>query len=253
MSRDKRKLLSQLEASRRNRPIQSDRIVAQFARFSPPPDPSTIAAFAQRLRVRPATLIASFVAAGIRDLSPLSVLRPEHLDALLAYYKSARGGTAEEIYRAEAAAPPQLLVVQSINERLLEQLARSPSLMHELGPRKFEELVARLLEDQGCEVSLTKQTRDGGYDILGRVLSGPSPIVFLAECKRYAPNRKVGVELVRNLFGVTELQQANFGLLVTTSSFTKDAQSEKLRMGPRMDLKDFEDLKNWLRPYTSAA
>lgn len=123
--------------------------------------------------------------------------------------------------------------------------------MHDLDSRKFEELVAKLLEDQGCEVTLTKRTRDGGYDLFGRMKAGPTNFVFLAECKRYAPHNKVGVEVVRGLYGVTEMQKANLGLIITASSFTKDAHEEKLRIGPRIDLKEFSDLCSWLSAYSN--
>jgi restriction system protein len=132
---------------------------------------------------------------------------------------------------------------------LLQRLAHSPSLLFQLEPRKFEELVARMLEDQGCDVTLTKRSRDGGYDVLGRMKSGPADLLFFAECKRYGPQHKVGVEVVRGLFGVTESYRANLGLVITTSSFTKDAIREKLRIGPRIDLKEYGDLCTWLKPY----
>ena len=108
-----------------------------------------------------------------------------------------------------------------------------------------------MLEDNGCEVTLTKRTRDGGYDIFGRIKGLIASPVFLAECKRYAPDNKVGVEIVRSLYGVTEAHRANLGLIITSSSFTKDAREEKLRIGDRIDLKDFRDLCSWLSPYRS--
>ncbi len=134
---------------------------------------------------------------------------------------------------------------------MLRDLAKEPHTVYQLGSRKFEELVAKLLEDQGCEVTLTKQSRDGGYDIFGRINSGPVPLVFLAECKRYAEKNRVGVEVIRGLYGVTEMQRANFGMVITTSSFTRDAREEKLRIGHRMDLKEFNDLKDWFQKYKS--
>lgn len=125
--------------------------------------------------------------------------------------------------------------------------------MHKLDPRRFEELVARLLEDQGCEVTLTKRTRDGGYDIFGRLKGAIASPVFLAECKRYAPGNKVGVDVVRGLYAVTEIQRANIGLVITSSSFTKDAIKEKIQIGSRIELKEFNDLCSWLSPYANTS
>lgn len=141
--------------------------------------------------------------------------------------------------------------ILSITNEVLASIARRPTLLYELDSQRFEELVARLLEDQGCEISLTKRTRDGGFDIFGRIRNSVASPIFLAECKRYSSDRKVGVEFVRGLYGVTEANGANIGLLITSSSFTRDAMKEKLRIGSRIELKDFNDLCTWLTPYKS--
>ena len=211
--------------------------------------PYSLGFFAHQMRVRPTTLVAMFAEAGIRGLTPNHVVDASQWEALRTYYESVRRSQTQEIYRDTSPPDSKIIVLQDINARLLQELAKRPQLMHDLDSRKFEELVAKLLEAQGCDVTLTKRTRDGGYDLFGRMKAGPSSLIFLAECKRYAPHNKVGVEVVRGLYGVTEMQKANLGLVITTSSFTKDAQEEKLRIGPRIDLKEFSDLCAWLSTY----
>ncbi|WP_287463911.1 restriction endonuclease [Accumulibacter sp.] len=195
-------------------------------------------------------MIALFRKAGIRDVTPNHVIDESEWEALNQYIKSIRESKTKEVYRDASPLAARLVVVQDINARLLQELARRPQLVHDLDPRKFEELVAKLLEDQGCDVTLTKRTRDGGYDLLGRMKVGPANLIFLAECKKYSPQNKVGVEVVRGLYGVTEIQKANLGLIITTSTFTKDAHEEKLRIGPRIDLKEYSDLCSWLSAYS---
>jgi len=211
--------------------------------------PYSLGFFAHQISVRPTTLVAMFAEAGIRGLTPNHVVDASQWEALRTYYESVRRSQTQEIYRDTSSLDSKIIVLQDINARLLQELAKRPQLMHDLDSRKFEELVAKLLEDQGCDVTLTKRTRDGGYDLFGRMKAGPANLIFLAECKRYAPHNKVGVEVVRGLYGVTEMQKANLGLVITTSSFTKDAQEEKLRIGPRIDLKEFSDLCAWLSAY----
>jgi HJR/Mrr/RecB family endonuclease len=211
----------------------------------------TLGYFADQLGLPVTLLLEQFSRAGIQGLTPNHRIEDSHKNTLLAYLRSQHSSNAQEIYRDETAIESQIFIVQEINSQLLQELAKSPRLMNNLPPRKYEELVAKLLEDQGCEVTLTKQTRDGGYDLFGCMKAGPTNIIFLAECKRYAPERKVGIEVVRGLYGVTEMQKANLGLIITTSSFTKDAYAEKVRIGPRIDLKEFSDLCNWLAPYSN--
>ena len=206
----------------------------------------TLGYLADQLRMPSALLLAQFQSAGISGLTPSHNISQDDKAALLNYLRIQHSSPAEKIYEDPAVVDSKLIVVKDITNELLRQLAAEPSLMHQLEPRKFEELVARLLENQGCEVTLTKRTRDGGYDIFGRMNTGPASLIFLAECKRYSPENKVGVEFVRGLYGVTEIKQANFGLLITSSTFTKDAKAEKIRIGSRIELKEYQDLCVWL-------
>lgn len=209
----------------------------------------TLGYLADELNKSVEILIEQFKNAGIDGLTPAHQITEFHKQELLRYLKRVHGVHSERLYCNDRENEQQVLVVQAITDDLLKHLAREPRSVYQLPPRKFEELIAKILEDQGCEVTLTKQTRDGGYDILGRLATGPAPLLFLAECKRYAEGNPVGVEVVRSLYGVTEIQRVNFGMIITSSSFTRDAREEKLRIGPRMDLKEFGDLKAWLRRY----
>jgi restriction system protein len=129
----------------------------------------------------------------------------------------------------------------------LAHLAKNPGLLYSIDPRKFEQLVATLLEKQGCMVSLTPRSADGGFDIMACLKSSLANLLFLVECKRYAPDNKVGVEIVRRIYGVTEMHRANCGLIITTSSFTRGALTESERVAPRVALKDYISLCEWLK------
>jgi len=130
---------------------------------------------------------------------------------------------------------------------VLRELRADPSRLYGLGPRKFEELVAELLGRFGFNVHLTPMTRDGGRDILARKRDTLGSQLYLVECKRYAPQNKVGVSVVRTLFGVLELERANAGVIVTTSRFSDDAVAEAKQMRHRMRLKDYDALVAWIQ------
>ena len=71
--------------------------------------------------------------------------------------------------------------------------------------------------------------------------------LYLVECKQYAPERPVGVEIVRSLYGVVEEKKATAGLVITTSHFTKGAMAFRDKLSHRMSLKKFQELLQWLR------
>ena len=86
-------------------------------------------------------------------------------------------------------------------------------------------------------------------DILAHINNRILSILVLVECKRYAPERPVGVGVVREVYGVQKMHYANKSLIVTTSHFTKPAIEEHRRIESETELKDYEDLKLWLGRY----
>lgn len=148
--------------------------------------------------------------------------------------------------------PESREIVSGINigiANLILKAERNPQLLGQIDPREFENFVADLFEQQGFKVEVTKKTRDGGKDIIAVRSEMNINVKYIIECKRYAQNNKVGVELVRQLYGVQQAESVNKSVLVTTSSFTKGAidfanqQSTKWHM----DLKSFTDLLQWVK------
>ncbi len=73
----------------------------------------------------------------------------------------------------------------------------------------------------GYEVSVTPQSRDGGKDLYAAMKSSLGSFLYVVECKLFAPNRPVGVQIVRNLYGMVEAERATAGIVVSTSSFSE--------------------------------
>jgi restriction system protein len=89
----------------------------------------------------------------------------------------------------------------------------------------FEHLIRELFEKEfsstGCEVKVTRASRDGGVDA---VIFNPDPIhggKTVIQAKRYT--NPVGVSAVRDLYGTVMNEGANKGILVTTSDFGPDS------------------------------
>lgn len=106
-----------------------------------------------------------------------------------------------------------------------------------LDPLAFERLCQRLLREAGfSRTQLTPVTGDGGIDGLGvyRVSLVSFQVYFQA--KRW--RRPVGAEQVRDFRGAMA-GRGEKGLLITTSTFTREAKSEASRDGaPPIDLVD---------------
>jgi restriction system protein len=135
----------------------------------------------------------------------------------------------------------------SINDELFRRLTANPDLMYQLEPRQFEELVAELFYRKGYDVELTRASKDGGKDLYIAKRSDIGTLLFVVECKKYAPDRPVGVELVRHLYGVVEAERVTGGILATTSRFTRDAKAFQESFRSRLNLKDYINLQKLLR------
>lgn len=137
-------------------------------------------------------------------------------------------------------------VIVTINNDLVYRLKRQPLDLHKLTPREFEILLADLLSDMGWEVKLTQQTRDGGADILAYMNTDIGRLLCLVEAKHYREDRKVGVDLVRTLYGTLCDAQANSAMLVTSSSFTPDAKVFQKKHEYQLKLHDYANIVDWI-------
>ncbi len=148
-------------------------------------------------------------------------------------------------------AEPLVLTISAISEELIRYLGKHPNEIYNLSSRKFEELIAEILVGFGWEVELTAQTQDGGYDIFaisGDINSSGIKTSFIVECKKYAPHRKVGIEVARQLFFVKSELNVSNAIIATTSDFTKgvyDFRSRRLDF----DTKNLGNIVDWCKNY----
>jgi restriction endonuclease Mrr len=143
------------------------------------------------------------------------------------------------------------LDVEDINDELITYLVANPEKMRQLQPRKFEELIAELFKHKGYDVQLTPRTRDGGYDVYAIRRDVIGTALVIVECKRYAADNKVGVEIVRGLYGVVGQKNATQGVIATTSYFSRDAKDFYNDVKFRLGLADYDALCTMLKDWKS--
>ena len=128
----------------------------------------------------------------------------------------------------------------SWREDLLETLQN-------ISPDAFERLCQRLLRESGfTEVVVTGKSGDGGIDGHGIIrFAGLISFPVLFQCKRYSGSVSPGA--VRDFRGAM-MGRAEKGLILTTGSFTEEAQREATRDGvPLIDLIDGELLMDKMK------
>lgn len=88
----------------------------------------------------------------------------------------------------------------------------------------FENIIFDVVKKMNyVDVEKTKQTRDGGVDVIAYKEDGLSRYKTVFEAKKY--RKKLGVQIVRNMHGVMEGCRADRGVIITASDFSRDCKA----------------------------
>lgn len=141
-----------------------------------------------------------------------------------------------------------IIAVTEVNDQLLYELYQNPNLLHNLSPYDFERVMAKIFEKKGFSVKITPQTRDGGKDIF-IAKNDLCSFLFYVECKKYAPNRPVSIDIIQRLYGVVSAEKATGGIIATTSYFTKPAKDyvQEHQLNNQITLQDYDTICNILK------
>lgn len=129
-----------------------------------------------------------------------------------------------------------------INDSILLKIQKNPNAIYNLSSWQFEELVAELFHKEGYNVIPTKRTHDGGKDMMVVENKLLGNFLCYVECKKYGPDKPVGVRVVRELYGTIKADNATAGIIVSSSYFSKQACSFRETIKHQMNLIDFAKL-----------
>jgi restriction system protein len=176
------------------------------------------------------------------SLTPRELLRRLHSFT----YSGLVGADGRPLARGSLVENQIVVDICSVSDDLLRRVHSNPKLLYELTPRRFEEFVAEVLDRLGYQVTLTPASKDGGKDIYAARKDHLGSFLYVVECKKYAPDHRVGVGLIRELNGVVQAERATAGILATTSFFTKGAKEFQTRLSNQIGLKDYLGIQEWL-------
>jgi hypothetical protein len=127
------------------------------------------------------------------------------------------------IYRTAAEQLPQTPGHVSIIKSIVSAFEDDPYRFEKCAGRICEMLLGRV-----TSMEITRPTRDGGRDGIGKFLIGNNlngvEVEFALEAKCYSPGRAVGVKELSRL--ISRLRHRQFGVLVTTSFVGPQAYQE---------------------------
>ncbi|MDO8947996.1 MAG: restriction endonuclease [Desulfocapsaceae bacterium] len=126
------------------------------------------------------------------------------------------------------------------------QCGRGPDILQDMTWHEFETLVGEAFRRKGYSVKENyEKGPDGGVDLV--LLDGSEK--YLVQCKQWRA-LKVGVKVVRELYGVMASTGAVGGFVVTSGEFTRD--SKDFAQGTNIELIDGTELKCLIRDVKSS-
>jgi len=135
-----------------------------------------------------------------------------------------------------------------IDQKFLDYLAVNSSEVDKIHWRNFEKLCAEFFQRNGYYVQLGPGTADGGVDI--RVWpseGGLGPPLMLVQCKRYREGNLVKVEYVKAFWTDVQSENAERGLIVTTSQFAPGGHKVCEARNWSLDLVEGTQVKEWIK------
>jgi HJR/Mrr/RecB family endonuclease len=172
----------------------------------------------------------------------VQISEPQDASRIITSHELIRGVDESKILQVEFV---------DIEKELVEYFAKNPDRVRELHSFAFEKLMAAVYRNRGFDVTMTPRSKDGGFDLILLQRNDIGAAMTLVDCKRYAAHKKVGVEIVRGLYGTVEEKKATHGVIVTTSSFTSGAVALRDKLKYRMELTDFNTVKRFLKEWRS--
>ncbi|MFH0958124.1 MAG: restriction endonuclease, partial [Pseudomonadota bacterium] len=134
-----------------------------------------------------------------------------------------------------------------IDQRYIDYLYKNQNKLSDMNWRKFEGLTAEYFCREGYKVELGPGRNDGGVDIRvwkDEVLESDPPLILI-QCKRH--QNKIDRTVVKALWADVSWENADSGLVVTTSSLSPGAQKDCIARGYNIKQADKKVIGMWLQ------
>lgn len=133
--------------------------------------------------------------------------------------------------------------------RLIEALNFDYSVIFQITPEQFENLICNLLEKAKYNVQKNGviNRKDGGIDIIAWKKDLVNTIIAVQIKHKRNTDKKVSSGEVRDLKGAISTNSFfTSGMLVTNTDFTEDAMFYQNLIESHLELKNSEDIQHWL-------
>lgn len=152
-------------------------------------------------------------------------------------------------------------VVQRFTGELATRIASDPRFLDHVEWRELERVLGAAFEGFGFKILVTRSAKDGGKDIVLECNSRGRLKIYYVEIKHWRSGKRVGAAPMREFVSVVFRDEANGGLMLSTSGYSKGAyeslsviERKKVRISARVDVvricQTYTQMRSgvWLRP-----
>jgi len=192
-------------------------------------------------------LATEYGAAGLKMFDEFEELLKEHMQGnITSNYRHTEWKNVEDLaalFRDESLSPAHGVF---LDQRFIDYLQRNTDALDAMNWRKFEGLTGEFFAREGYRVAIGKGRADGGIDlrVWRESVSEGTPPTILIQCKRQ--KKKVGQIIVKALWADVLNEQAESGLIVTTSALQPSASTVCAARGYPIQSVDRSTLCTWL-------
>lgn len=155
-----------------------------------------------------------------------------------------------ELFESERLEP---LHGRFLDQRFIDFLDRNFERIDDIHWRKFEGLAGEFFEREGYRVEMGPGRGDEGVDMRVYPRDRPEggPPLIIVQCKRQ--KAKIDMVLVKSVYADVEWEQAESGLIVTTSTFSPGAERVRTARAYKVDAAERPALREWISKMRSGA
>jgi hypothetical protein len=117
-------------------------------------------------------------------------------------------------------------IIRRSMRAIASRLAQCPCELRDVEWRDLERVLREVLEALGFATKLTRGTKDGGFDLE----VSASGISYLIEVKHWSPVNFVGSGVISRFAEIVIMEQAERGLLLSSSGFSQKALSGRVEV-----------------------
>ncbi|MGZ4091303.1 MAG: restriction endonuclease, partial [Bacteroidia bacterium] len=130
----------------------------------------------------------------------------------------------------------KIIVIKEANSAIERNISWNKKLIKSLEWKRYEEVCTEYLRLKNCNAEVTCTGADGGVDI--KIKDQEGNLFAIGQCKSWS--KAIGVNLIRELYGVMMSEKAEYGLFFTTTGFTLEAI--RFKQGKKIILIDTDEL-----------